>query len=106
MAINVCGQHNGGLLPYIYTVAPILLPSENPFQCHEEVLSLQPIIPPKRFDIFPPLTGGCPEGLIDAFRFFFCGVIMMIYRSIILRTTIRVDRGCSRCRLRRFDEPF
>ena len=28
------------------------------------------MIPPKRFDISPPLTGGCSEGL-DAFRFFF-----------------------------------
>ena len=31
--------------------------------CHEEVLYLQPLIPPKRFDIFSPLTGGCSEGL-------------------------------------------
>ena len=28
-----------------------------------EVLYLQPLIPPKRFDIFPPITGGCSEGL-------------------------------------------
>ena len=35
----------------------------NPFKCHEEVLYLQPLIPPKRFDIFSPLTGGCSEGL-------------------------------------------
>ena len=28
------------------------------------------MIPPKRFDICPPLTEGCSEGL-DAFRFFF-----------------------------------
>ena len=47
----------------------MLLQSGNPFKCHEEVLSLQPLIPPKRFDIFPP-TGGCSEGL-DAFKFFF-----------------------------------
>ena len=49
----------------------MLLPSgNNPFKCHEEVLYffLQPVIRPKRFDIFP-LTGGCSEGL-DAFRFF------------------------------------
>ena len=32
-------------------------------KCHEEVLYLQPLIQPKRFDIFPPLTGGCSEGL-------------------------------------------
>ena len=51
-----------GFSPTLYD--PMLLPSENPFTCHEEVLSLQPIIPPKRFDIFP-LTGGCSEGLDD-----------------------------------------
>ena len=58
-----------GLSP-TYTVDPILLPSGNPLKCHEEVLSSQPMIPPKRFDLFPPLAGGCSEGL-DAFRFFF-----------------------------------
>ena len=48
-------------------VDPMLFPSENPFICHEEVLYLQPLIPPtsKRFDIFSPLTGGCSEGLGD-----------------------------------------
>ena len=47
----------------------MLLPSgNNPFKYHEEVLYLQPVIQPKRFDIFP-LTGGCSEGL-DAFIFF------------------------------------
>ena len=30
---------------------------------------MQPMIPPKRFDIFP-LTGGCSDGS-GAFRFFF-----------------------------------
>ena len=70
MAINVSVQSNGGLLPdIILMIDPMLLPSGNPFKCHEEVLSLQPMIPPKGFDIFP-LTGGCSESL-DAFRFFF-----------------------------------
>ena len=33
----------------------MLLPSWSPFECHEEVLYLQPMVPPtKRFDIFPP----------------------------------------------------
>ena len=35
-------------------------------------MSLKPMIPPKRFDIPPPLTGGCSEGL-DALRFFMTG---------------------------------
>ena len=57
MAINVSVQYNGGLLPDIYTVDPKLLPSGNPFKCHEEVLILQPMMPPRRFDIFPPDWG-------------------------------------------------
>ena len=60
MAINVVSvQYNSGLLPddIILFVDPMLLPSGNPFKCHEEVLYLQPMIPPKRFDIFPPDWG-------------------------------------------------
>ena len=54
MAINVNVQYNGGFLP-AYTVDPIMLSaSGNLFKCHEEVLYLQPLIPPKRFDIFSP----------------------------------------------------
>ena len=30
---------------------------------NQEVLYLQPLIPPKRFDFFFTLTGGCSEGL-------------------------------------------
>ena len=48
----------------------MLLSSGNPIKCHEEVLSLQPIIPLKRFDISPLMSGGCSEAL-DAFRLFF-----------------------------------
>ena len=35
----------------------MLLSWGNLFKCHEEVLYLQPLIPPKRFDIFPPDWG-------------------------------------------------
>ena len=35
----------------------MLLPSGNPFKCHEEVLYLQSMIPSKRFDIFLPDRG-------------------------------------------------
>ena len=55
MAINVNVQYNGGLLPDIMLlVDPMLSAWGNLFKCHEEVLYLQPLIPPKRFDIFPP----------------------------------------------------
>ena len=58
MAMNVSVQYNERWVsPRYYTVDPMLLPSGNPIKCHEEVLSLQPMIPPKRFDIFPPDWG-------------------------------------------------
>ena len=57
MAINVSVQHNGGFLPGIIVVDPMLQPLGNPLKCHEEVLYLQPMIPPKRFDLFPPDWG-------------------------------------------------
>ena len=64
MAINVNVQYNGGFLPgIILTVDPMLSASGSLFKCREEVLYLQPLIPPKRFDIFPPITGGCSQGL-------------------------------------------
>ena len=52
MAINVSVQYDGGFLPDIILL--MLLPSGNPFKCHEEVLYFQLLIPPKRFDIFSP----------------------------------------------------
>ena len=58
MAIDVVSvQHNGGFLPDINTLDPMLTPSGNPLKCHEEVLSLQPMILLKRFDNFPPDWG-------------------------------------------------
>ena len=62
MAINVNVQYRW-VSPRHYTVDPMLSASGNLFKCHEEVLYLQPLIPPKRFDIFFPITGGCSEGL-------------------------------------------
>ena len=56
MAINVSVQFNGGRAPDIILLTQsMLLSSGNPFKCHEEVLFLQPMILPKRFDIFPPV---------------------------------------------------
>ena len=64
----------------------MLLPLGNPFKCHEEVLSLQSMIPPKRFDIFP-LTGGCSEGL-DTFRVFF--------KHTLIAHVLTLSATCSR----------
>ena len=59
MAITVNVQDNGGLLPDIILLTQCYFHrGTNPFKCHEEVLYLQPLIPPtKRFDIFPPKPG-------------------------------------------------
>ena len=52
MAINVVSsvyrQYNGGLLP------DMILLTQCYYHCHEEVSSLQPMIPPKRSDVFSP----------------------------------------------------
>ena len=63
MAINVSVQYYGRFLPnIILLVDPMLLPSGNPFECHEEVLSfLQPMIPPKRSDVFPLTEGNAQK---------------------------------------------
>ena len=59
-----------GFSPTLYCfVDPMLLPLGNPIKCHEDVLSLQPMIPPKRLTYFSPCVG-CSEGL-DALGFFF-----------------------------------
>ena len=48
---TVSVQYNGGLLPDIIMLTQFY---GNTFECHEGVLSLQPMIPAlKRFDIFP-----------------------------------------------------
>ena len=46
------------------------------------------MIPPKRFDISPPLAEGCSEGL-DAFRFFFKNKFI----DVILRDPRAEGRG-------------
>ena len=64
----------------------MLLPLGNPLKCHEDVLSLQPMIPSsKRFDIFFPLFYvGCSQGL-DTFRCFFRKEAYAIRMIILLR---------------------
>ena len=64
MAINVMSsvqqqqQYNGGLLPDIILLTQCYCHNKgNSFKCHGEVLYLQPMVPPKRFDTFPPDWG-------------------------------------------------
>ena len=75
MAINVSIQYNSGFSPTYtvdpmvgfsptYTVDPMVLPSGTRLYATKSFfLCLQPLIPPRHFDIPPPLTGGCSEGL-------------------------------------------
>ena len=46
MAINVSVQYNGGLPNIILLTQCYYQQLGNPFKCHENVLSLQPMIPP------------------------------------------------------------
>ena len=63
MAINVSIQYNDGLLPDIILFTQSYYHRGTRLKCHEEVLSLQPmILPTKRFDVCPP-DWGCSEGL-------------------------------------------
>ena len=63
MAINASVQYNDGFLPRHDTVDLMLLSLwKNPIECHEEIfLSLQPMFPPKRFDIVSPCLGGAQK---------------------------------------------
>ena len=64
MAINVRVQYNGGLLPDITLLTQCYYHRGTHLNAMKRFLYLQPMIPPKRFDISPPpLTGGCSEGL-------------------------------------------
>ena len=67
MAINVSVQHNGGIPDGSNIGSPdwgMLRRSIDAFIFFfKNQVGLQPLIPPKRFDISPPRTGGCSEGL-------------------------------------------
>ena len=67
MAINVSVQYNVGLLPDIILLTHGYYHRGTRLNVMERYLYLQPLIPPKRFEILSPLTGGCPEGLGASF---------------------------------------
>ena len=76
------------------TVDPMLSASGNLFKCHEEVLYLQPLIPPKRFDIFPLITGECSEGL-GVLRFFFrnSSSLQLWYPCLAINVNVQYNGG-------------
>ena len=58
MAINISVQYNGGLLPDIILLTQCYYHRGTRLNAmKKEVLYLQPMIPPKRFDILPPDWG-------------------------------------------------
>ena len=65
MAINANVQYNGGFLPDIVLWTRCYLHRGTCLNAMKMFLYLQPflLIPPKRFDMFFPITGGCSEGL-------------------------------------------
>ena len=54
---GLCSDWSSVSFIKLFPIGPMLLPSGNPFKCHEEVLYFQLLIPPKRFDIFSPRLG-------------------------------------------------
>ena len=64
MAMNVNVQYNGGLLPNVILLTQCYLHRGTCLNAMKRFcIYLQPLIPPKRFDMFSPITGGCSEGL-------------------------------------------
>ena len=57
MAINVSVQYNGGLLLGIKLLTQCYYHRGTRLNAMNRFLYLQPMIPPKRFDIFPPDWG-------------------------------------------------
>ena len=70
MAINVNVQYNGGFLPDIILWTQCYLHRGTCLNAMKRFCICSLLIPPKRFDIFSPITGGCSEGL-GVFWFFF-----------------------------------
>ena len=64
MANNVSVQYNGGFVPDIILLTQFYYHRGTRFNAMKRfcICSLA-MIPPKRFDIFSPLNGECPEGL-------------------------------------------
>ena len=69
----------------------MLLPSGNPFKCHEEVLYLQPIIPPKRFDIFHPDWGMLRRSRCVQIFILKIPIVVVICSSVVVMGGVRFD---------------
>ena len=63
MAINVNVPYNGGFLPDIILWTQCYLHRGTCLNAMKRLCICSLLIPPKPFDISPPITGGCSEGL-------------------------------------------
>ena len=63
MAINVNVEYNGGFLPDIILWTQCYLHRGTCLNAMKRFCICSLLISPKRFDIFPPITDGCSEGL-------------------------------------------
>ena len=81
MAINVNVQYNGGFLPDIILLTQCHLHRGTCSNAMKWFCICSLLIPPKRFDIFSPITGGCSEGL---------GVVWFFFKLIyVIRSTVQ-----------------
>ena len=88
MAINVNVQYNGGFLPDIILWTQCYLHRGTCLNAMKRFCICSLLIPRKRFDIFPPITGGCSESLGVVWFFFkyiyYCTVVSYLHLSYIL----------------------
>ena len=61
VSLNV--QYNGGFLPDVILWNQCYLHRGTCLNAMKRFCIYSLLIPPKRFDIFSPITGGCSEGL-------------------------------------------
>ena len=82
-AINVNVQYNGGFLPDIILWTQCYLHRGTCLNAMRRFCICSLLIPPKRFDIFPPITGGCSEGL---------GVVRFFFKYLIIQYTVYISQ--------------
>ena len=80
MAINVNVQYNGGFLPDIILWTQCYLHRGTCLNAMKRFCICSLLIPPKRFDIFSPITGGCSEGL---------GVVSFFFKLVYVRNDVK-----------------
>ena len=84
MAINVNVQYNGGFLPDIILWTQCYLHRGTCLNAMKWFCICSLLIPPKRFDISSPITGGCSEGL---------GVVWFFFKQTVVPLQVTMDQN-------------